>query len=549
MTQLGKCDVCRSRKVKCDEKRPVCSPCKKGAKPCRYRVAAGLRFENTFVTEPSQDKDRLDPSSHSGHPADVGTDWLLMRSCRRVGSQGAAVHIFVPSGTSRKMGGSSERLPPPRQLSDTNTRLLTKWISLSDAITSDLDTTFVFGNWLEFAAQRLSNSQPLTAAVDSFLSSAAAFANPTDDNTTASHKSYARAARDIRLAITAEDSLPYGNDICMAISLMRYVELVTQANAGAWALHQAGLITLLLRITKHGTLFDDNAQRIFFHCAAWDNEPAIRAGRNSVFDSRAWLAQRSLGVRSTNAAVRGLKTVPIVDIQRFCTILAVRLPRLVRLVRAARENPTDASVRAAATDLARRLYVSDLDAWIQENFDRGIIEEVPSRRSGSPLRRTYRFHSYLVYTTSVTYFELRVIVCGLVLALAAIKPSWPDPLRASVDVDAVVAEDIRAAGWIAMVVEDAERYAAAMPVPVDQVRLHQPLTSSFGAWDRMEHRCFIDKTPLGQVEGARARQMKTWLCDVLNGYAKRWRLPLVQEVTLAFKHEIVTGGPLPMKSN
>jgi hypothetical protein len=125
-------------------------------------------------------------------------------------------------------GSQRPILPWPRQISAPTVKLLKKWISFSDAVTSELDTTFVFGNWLEFAACRLFNSTTLCAAVECFLISTTTFVNPTAENLLNSHKCNSKAVKCIRIAIEEKDfSLSTGADICMAISLMRYVEVST----------------------------------------------------------------------------------------------------------------------------------------------------------------------------------------------------------------------------------------------------------------------------------------------------------------------------------
>lgn len=44
MRRLGKCDVCRQRKVKCDEKKPSCGGCQRGSRTCNYPYSQGQGF-------------------------------------------------------------------------------------------------------------------------------------------------------------------------------------------------------------------------------------------------------------------------------------------------------------------------------------------------------------------------------------------------------------------------------------------------------------------------------------------------------------------------
>lgn len=53
MRRLGKCDACRQRKVKCDEKKPSCGGCQKGSRTCNYPYSQGHGFA-LVMQDPSQ---------------------------------------------------------------------------------------------------------------------------------------------------------------------------------------------------------------------------------------------------------------------------------------------------------------------------------------------------------------------------------------------------------------------------------------------------------------------------------------------------------------
>lgn len=53
MRRLGKCDTCRQRKVKCDEKKPSCGGCQKGGRACNYPYSQGQGFA-LVMQDPSQ---------------------------------------------------------------------------------------------------------------------------------------------------------------------------------------------------------------------------------------------------------------------------------------------------------------------------------------------------------------------------------------------------------------------------------------------------------------------------------------------------------------
>src|SRR5882757_7678186 len=98
----------------------------------------------------------------------------------------------------------------------------------------------------------------------------------------------------------------------------------------------------------------------------------IIVGRDSLFDSNAYL----------KCSPPDLLNVPDGFSAAWQTNMkiGVRIPRLMRLVRRARRYPEDATIRAEATTLASNLFEFNLDFWIANLIDSGMIKQTESSK-------------------------------------------------------------------------------------------------------------------------------------------------------------------------
>ncbi|KAH8879251.1 hypothetical protein GQ53DRAFT_756147 [Thozetella sp. PMI_491] len=553
MTQFGKCDTCRQRKVKCDEKHPVCGRCMKAGRECKYGT-----FEDPFRVVLSTDPSETPAAVPKPDPEDSRDAGRLRLRSTRVAAAGAGffqtfVSMSIPESSDQPGPGnigsqpiwyieprepSLPRVPIPQPLPSVAPSQLRKWISLNEIITSGLDTKLVLGEWAEYIPERLQAEGALHCAMECFLDGSKAFANRSAENLAKSHKSNAKALRSIRSTIIQGGSVAILQDVCIAICLLRIVELLLRASTGEFKLHQTGVIKLLLHVSKQQRQLNRLTRTIFLHCAPWDTDAAIWAGRDSVFDSPAWLARYPLPGTGCNV----LSADAVHD---FYTISAVQIPRLVRLVRAARADPTNVAARADAIALASKLYTPTLDEWIDSHLKSGNIREVPTKIKGNPLPTSYEFDSYMTYCHSLAYFDLRVTLCGLILSLCAIEPPMPNLYPPHLDPVKVAAEDIRGAEWIAMGAENAHQHVQRMPAPFDLMRQNGRLSMSYGTWYRLEKRAGGEWSTDADAE--KARMMRVWVRKMANELALKLGAVAPPEIMVVHKHEVYMGGPLPTR--
>lgn len=319
-------------------------------------------------------------------------------------------------------------------------------------------------------------------------------------------------------------------------------------------------MALIKRVTKQGTQWNEITRTLFFHVLSWDVSscphqprhgsplimmvltadsfecfPAIFASRDSVFDDMPWLLVRSLGCRSNVPEMARLDTPLIHD-----TINAffIQLPRLVRLVRRAREAPESSTVRAEAEALALKLYMLDLEPCIQQARETGlvtiILSESPEYRETLPV--SFAFVSFLLSRLCVTYWTMRVLVCGLILALSEIVPAMPE-LHAF-DPEKVVAQDVHAAECISMCYDYLIR--SPSPIRLNSVWLMLPLQTGFGAWYRKGKRAAV-----AGLEAEHAQRMMRMSIRMLDDIGETWGGRGVPASVWVQRSDVLTGGPLP----
>lgn len=247
-----------------------------------------------------------------------------------------------------------------------------------------------------------------------------------------------------------------------------------------------------------------------------------------MFDKPTWLATPSPKFEG--------EVYPLAEfVEKHQMQQRVRLPRLIRLVRKAREFPEDLNARAEATELATDLYLDSLEHWVDQLKDLGYFWEILSTDVASPLPISYIFSTMRVVRPLITYWVNRCQICQLVLSLCDIFPLLPSPYE--FDPSAVAAEQIRAAENVAMANDYA--MAAAFPLPTSAMRQQVWLVGTLGVWCRLEE---MATTP---VETERALRMQSWILEVSDRVDKTglgWHNTM--ERLKAF-HALLAGGPLP----
>lgn len=214
----------------------------------------------------------------------------------------------------------------------------------------------------------------------------------------------------------------------------------------------------------------------------------------------------------------------------------IQIPRLVRLVKQARISVENRSAAVAAFELAAQLYTDDLEPWIQELLDKGVIRIVPT--SSSQLRTliqsSFDFSSYIAYTLCLSYWSLRIAVCGLTLALLNRFPRTP--FANQFDMSIVAAADICAAEYIAMTAQQALESSGV--IPLHSMLQPMPLMISVGAWHRLEIRSGGASSINATAQ--RARSMKCWCVSAVTSIGTQFFCENTPDAFL-HRYEVITG--------
>lgn len=260
----------------------------------------------------------------------------------------------------------------------------------------------------------------------------------------------------------------------------------------------------------------------------------VMLGRDSMFDTSAWLA---------------LSAPPFVNpdypasemVEEHITRQFVRLPRLIRLVRAAKFAPGNRIICRDAISLAALLYYDTLDDWVDQVMERDLVEIVPTTSSmrTSWLESSFHFSSSRLYKRLLHYWFVRTIVGGCVLALQNIAPQLTS--RVGFDPIDIAEQDMQVAEYIAMSVQWAAMYPSVFPFC--SVMILPPLLGgAFNVWYRLEKRAMTE------AEVHYARNLQLWAIESADGIGGNLNIPPTDINRLRLTTEVMMGGPLPGSS-
>ena len=225
--------------------------------------------------------------------------------------------------------------------------------------------------------------------------------------------------------------------------------------------------------------------------------------------------------------------------------IGIRFARLVRLVRHARHFPEDSGTMIEASSLATELYALNVDDWIEELQEKGILNVYPTSdtRLKSMVENSYHFPSTRLLSVLIQYWEFRTMVCGTLQTLLDV-PGLYLPL---VDRAEVQRNDVNAAESLIMCFE--HMHKIAQKCPVVELRFVFPMEMAFGAWYRLEQRERLTARLTGDDEAdmraSAARDMQIRCLENQNWWKQHWspgeRLNFRAMVWLT---ETVSGGDI-----
>ncbi|KAF2626070.1 hypothetical protein BU25DRAFT_411903 [Macroventuria anomochaeta] len=571
MRRLGKCDGCRQRKVKCDEKKPSCGGCQKGSRPCNYSYPQGQGFalvmQNpsqmtrygrsmaTLTIYPLSSSQARDESStpdsvpvFSPDPAIARTPdpsdlhlrgGMVAADGRGVFQTLAPVKVKarkpskkVESYQRRRCQAHLLRLQQEASLvshrpSSPDTRLIAMFIGLLRPDSTNYQHLFTLGDWVKSIPSRIGSSPVVTMAAEFFIQSFDVYRDKTHSNQALALRTKSKALKELQLSVVATQQHPT-YDLVIATKLHYAAEVLLGVDNMHYAIHTLGLTDLLKSGLVSGA-DEGNFWNIIDNTYIDDITIAMTAGRLSVYDNDFYLS-------STHPAALTSSTLTTVQrTTRAMMHILIHLPRLILTIRHALQSPGDVVVLASAISIAENLWLlteqSHFAGFIEASI--ATVDEPIEDAVADILLHGVRFDTAQNMVICTRYWLLQVLLSGTIDTLyrrfphACALSLLPDP-------ETLHRVDTNAAAQLGRVVLGLD----ADPSPLTLVRTHGPLSGSIGAWHRQirylsSRLSFSDDSTTDHSQQINdllaAERMKRWLLARCNVILKRLNISRVDE--------------------
>ncbi|KAF1846184.1 uncharacterized protein K460DRAFT_377460 [Cucurbitaria berberidis CBS 394.84] len=574
MTQIGKCDTCRQRKVKCDEERPKCGACQKRDRPCTYSYGKATAF---VVQDPNQltkhGKSKTAPvvytldSSADEHASSSSPPSDLRITAEREAENGHGFfQTLAPKSKPRIRPSKKQAAHQKRTLerylqklqedsalvpvgpSSPETTLIARYINMLGSETSGKQPLSILGTWIQSIPSRIGSNHMLDLAVEFLVNSYTVYWDDTFSKRKVARASKAKALKELQLVVMNAQGVP-SYEVLLATKMHYAAEALIGIDSMYHAIHAFGLAELL----KSGAVSnvdDDHFWNLIDNTYIDDVNEAILAGRKSVYDNEFYLS-------STYPPAFDSDIISLSAFQRASMAIMhafIQCPRLGRLIRHAITNPDDKSVLAAAVSHAESLWQLDLPRQVSELLRISITRVLvpPTPEIADLLPESLEFDSVQSMTLCTRYWMLQNVLCGFANTLhrrfpietgLSLLPSTK--VIRDVDVDAAL-QLAKSLPWAESV---------SQRLPLVPLRLHTPLQISVGPWHRIirdlgsfesiSSDLDIEPDPEISFEVSRAKCMKAWIMDHCNRIHKQWDVASIDEKALLEALDSMAGEKIP----
>jgi hypothetical protein len=226
----------------------------------------------------------------------------------------------------------------------------------------------------------------------------------------------------------------------------------------------------------------------------------------------------------------------------------VRIPRLVRLVRAACQCPEDDKMRTEATALALKLHRLSLEKWVKELFKLGMVQKVISSDMVHVTPQSLSFRSSRLLVLLCQYWETRILICGCIERLATLTSNQSPsvlPLHETQSCEVDAAKNL--------VMSFEQMHTLAVSCAAVQLRFIFSIQMAFAAFYRLEQREEMKSVHSNDFEtcqkaGEKAeslRNTQTRLVDLQDRWAPGWHPTGINVPMCQMLADIYSGGPVP----
>ncbi|KAF2621490.1 hypothetical protein BU25DRAFT_495685 [Macroventuria anomochaeta] len=574
MTQTGKCDTCRQRKVKCDEEKPKCGACCKKDRPCTYTYGKASAF---VVQDPNQltkhGKSKVAPvvytlESSEGTSSSFSSTPLELRvSTQRKAEFGRGTFQTLAPVSVAKNRRSEKAAVHRRKTLDAYLRhlqleaslalirpssaestLVARWVDMLGSAPENSRPLSILGTWIQSIPSRVGSNLMLDLAVEFLIDSHAVYWDDSYSKRQIASATKSKALRELQLAVF-QSQTRNTYEMVLATKMHYAAETLLGVDTMYHAIHAFGLAELL-KAGGVANIDDEHYWNLIDNTYIDDVNEAMLAGRASVYDNDYYLSV-------TYPPALAPDFVHLTPAQRASMSIMhvfVQCPRLNCLVRHAIMHPDDSESLAAAVTLTESMWQIDLSAHVAELMQTAVttISAPPSLDMADILTETLHFDSVQSMILCTRYWMLQNVLCGLTDTLQryfATETSLsllPEPeLVRQFDSDA----GIRLAESLSWAESVSQR------LPLVPLRLHTPLQISIGPWHRtIRHMTTLFGSDLTfdvethqqtSIDLNRAVRMTTWLVDECNRIHEQWDVSTVDEKSLYEALDSMAGEKIP----
>ncbi|KAF2822519.1 hypothetical protein CC86DRAFT_357432 [Ophiobolus disseminans] len=575
MTQTGKCDTCRQRKVKCDEEKPKCGACRKKNRSCLYSYGKASAF---VMQDPNQltkhgkskvaavihtlDQDEEDSSSSASTPSD------LQVTTERAAENGQGFFQTLAPSSKRRIGASRKAIAYQRRKlelylqylqeesaitalkpSSSETTLISRYIAMLGSETAAKQPLSILGTWIQSIPSRIGANTMMDLAVEFFVNSHDVYWDDTYSKRSVAQASKEKALKSLQLIVfNTQDKPTY--EVLLATKMHYAAEALLGIDSMMHAIHAFGLAELLKTGATVANVDDEHFWNLIDNTYIDDVNEAMLAGRNSVYDNDFYLS-------STYPPPLSSDSIVLSAFQRASMAIMhvfVQCPRLNILVRRAITHPEDTAALVDAVTLAESLWQLNLADQVSPLLKETttISPTAPFDSLADILTDSLDFDSVQSMILCTRFWMLTDILGGLVDTLYRY---FPTETGLSLLPDRYVMHRLEVEAAICIAKSIPFSVSISQSLPLVPLRLHTPLQISIGPWYRTIRRLTsvrsanpgLEPEILSEIARtiAEAERMKGAIIAYCNRIHEQWDVSIVSEKPLLEALNTMAGEQIP----
>ncbi|KAF2032907.1 hypothetical protein EK21DRAFT_59938 [Setomelanomma holmii] len=542
MTQTGKCDTCRQRKVKCDEEKPKCGACRKKDRPCSYSYGKASAF---VVQDPSQmtkhGKSKVAPvmftleSSETNSSSELSTPSDLQITTEREAGDGQGFFQTLAPMSKRNRGASKKAAAYQRKKleiylqqlqaeaalsavkpSCSETTLISRYICMLGPGTVDQQPLSILGTWIQSIPSRIGSNRMMDLAVEFLVNSHDVWWNDTYTTRALAKASKEKALKELQLFVfNAKNKPTY--DVILATKMHYAAEALLGIDTMYHAIHAFGLAELL-KAGDIANVDDEHFYNLIDNTYIDDVNEAMLAGRKSLYDNDFYLSSTLPPLPAYAATLTSFQRASMAIMHVY-----IQCPRLNLLVRNAVANPEDTTALVSAITLGESMWSVNLQEHVTTLLSEAITTKPvpPVEGLEDIMPESFHFDNVQNMIMCTRYWMLLTTLGGLVDTLYRY---FPVETSLSFLPKRYVMQKIEADAALQLAKSVPWAQSISSTLPLVPLRLHTPLQVSIGPW---------------------YRTIRTKIIEECNHIHAQWDVSAVAEKPLLEALNTMAGGKIP----